>query len=113
MLRGRDVLMPDQAVTPLAKLYRCVQQMYLEEDIAKSQGSYLALAAQVISELPGCSAEVQNADRLIKSGQHYKALKELKKIMERHDNAVSGAQTKGSLPRVADGHTTGQNASDR
>jgi flagellar biosynthesis repressor protein FlbT len=101
ILRARDVLTPEQAVTSSGKLYRCVQQMYLEEDIAKSQGSYLALAAQVISDLPGCSAEVQNADRLIKSGQHYKALKELKKLMERHANTVSGAQTKGFLPQVA------------
>jgi flagellar biosynthesis repressor protein FlbT len=100
MLRGRDVLMPDQAVTTLAKLYRCVQQMYLEEDIAKYQGSYLALAAQIISELPDCCAALQASDGLIKNGQHYKALKELKKLIEKHAVVSGGAQTKASLTRV-------------
>jgi flagellar protein FlbT len=35
ILRSRDVLSPEQAVNAIEKLYRCVQQMYLEGDIAK------------------------------------------------------------------------------
>jgi flagellar biosynthesis repressor protein FlbT len=101
VLRARDVLGPEQAVTAFEKLYRCVQRMYLEEDTAKYQGSYLALAAQTIAEFPDCCAALHAADGLIKSGQHYKALKELKKLNEKHANTVSGAQRKGSLPRVA------------
>jgi flagellar biosynthesis repressor protein FlbT len=101
ILRARDVLTPEQAVTALAKLYRCVQQMYLEEDLAKYRGSYLALATQTISEFPDCRAELDAADLLIKSGQHYKALKEIKKLIEKHANTVSGAQRKDSLLRVA------------
>ena len=103
ILRARDVLTPDEAVTALQKLYRCVQEMYLEEDIAKYQSSYLALAAQTITECPACYAELQTSDGLIKSGQHYKALKELKKLIEKHALAFGGAQKKGSLPRVVAG----------
>jgi len=84
ILRARDVLTPEQAVSPLEKLYRCVQQMYLEQDEPKYQGSYLALAAQAISECPACYAELQTSHGLITSGQHYKALKELKKLIEKH-----------------------------
>jgi flagellar protein FlbT len=100
ILRARDVLTPEQAVSPLEKLYRCVQQMYLEENAPKYQGSYLALAAQTISECPACHAELQTSDGLIKSGQYYKALKELKKLIEKHALAFGGAQKKGSLPTV-------------
>ena len=103
ILRARDVLTPEQAVSPLEKLYRCVQQMYLEQDAPKYQSSYLALAAQTISECPACYAELQISDGLIKSGQHYKALKELKKLIEKHALAFGGAQKKGSLPRVVAG----------
>jgi flagellar protein FlbT len=103
ILRARDVLTPEQAVGALEKLYRCVQQMYLQEDTAKYQGSYLALAAQTISECPACYAELQISDDLIKSGQHYKALKELKKLVEKHALAFRGAQKEGLLPRVAAG----------
>ena len=81
ILRARDVLTPEQVVNAVEKLYRCVQQMYLEEDTEKYQGSYLALAAQTISECPACYAELKIADQLIKRGQHYNALKSLKKLI--------------------------------
>ena len=68
----------------MEKLYRCVQQMYLEENSAKYQEAYLALAARAISEYPAYHAELESADRLIKRGQHYKGLKELKKLLDPH-----------------------------
>src|SRR6185437_4991707 len=82
ILRARDVLSAEQAVDTLGKLYRCVQQIYLEENPAKYQGSFLSLSAQAISECPAHYPEIGAADRLIKSGQAYKALKELKKLTE-------------------------------
>jgi flagellar biosynthesis repressor protein FlbT len=101
ILRSRDVLSPGQAVNAFEKLYCCVQQMYLEEDIAKYEGSYLALAAQTISEFPDYCADLQAAHGLIESGQHYQALKELKKIIDKHANRFGGAQRNGSLLIVA------------
>jgi flagellar biosynthesis repressor protein FlbT len=97
ILRSRDVLSPQQAVNAIEKLYRCVQQMYLEGDIAKYQGSYLALAAQTISGFPDYYAHVQAVDGLTKSGQHYQALKELRKLIDKHANS-DGAQKNGPLP---------------
>jgi flagellar protein FlbT len=96
ILRARDVLTPEQAVNSLEKLYRCVQQMYLEEDIAKYQDSYLALAAQTISECPTRFAELETADHLITTGQHYKALKELKKLIAQCARTFNGADRDGS-----------------
>jgi flagellar protein FlbT len=100
ILRARDVLTAEQAVSTLEKLYRCVQQIYLEEDIAKYQGSYLALAALTISEFPDCCAALQVSDGLIKNGQHYKALKELKKLIEKHARVPDGFERLASLPAV-------------
>src|SRR3982074_3641301 len=74
ILRAKDVLAPEQAVNAVEKLYRCVQQMNLEEDTEKYQGSYIALAAQTVSECPACYADLKIADQLIIGGQHYKAL---------------------------------------
>ena len=81
VLRARDVLTPERAVNAVERLYRCVQQMYLEEDTGKYQGSYLALAAQTVSDNPAYHAEFRVADQAIKSGQLYKALKSLKKLI--------------------------------
>jgi flagellar biosynthesis repressor protein FlbT len=101
VLRSRDVLLPEQAVSPFEKLYYNVQQMYLEEDTSKYQGSYLKLAARTLSEFPGCYAVLQAVDGLIKSGQHYQALKELRKFMDNRAHTVRDTQSEGSLLRVA------------
>jgi flagellar protein FlbT len=101
ILRARDVLTPEQAVNAVEKLYRCVQQMYLEEDAEKYQGSYLALAARTISEFPACLPELRIADQLVKIGQHYKALQTLRKLIGQE--AFSLGKAEGSLPRIAAG----------
>ena len=101
ILRARDVLTPERAISAAEKLYRCVQQMYLEEDSHTYQGTYLALTAQTISECPACHAELRIADQLIKSGQHYRALKSLKKLVRREAFSLSKTESEGRMPRVA------------
>ena len=101
ILRARDVLMAEQAFTALDKLYRCVQQMYLEEDIQKYHASYLRLATQAISECPTCRAELTIADHFISSGQHYKGLKSLKKLIRQEAFPVSKTESASQIPRVA------------
>jgi flagellar protein FlbT len=100
VLRARDVLTSVSAVSAVEKLYRCVQQMYLEEDTQKYQGSYLALAAQTISEFPACYGEIGIADQLIKSGQHYKALRSLKKLIAKEAFSLSKTELDGYMPRI-------------
>jgi flagellar biosynthesis repressor protein FlbT len=102
ILRARDVLTPERAINAAEKLYRCVQQMYLEEDTQTYQGTYLALTAQTISECPACYAELRIADQLIKRGQHYKALKSLKKLVRQEAFSLSKTESEGRMPpRVA------------
>jgi flagellar protein FlbT len=101
ILRAKDVLTPERAISAAEKLYRCVQQMYLEEDTQTYQVTYLALTAQTISECPACYAELRIADQLIKSGQHYKALKSLKKLVRQEAFSLSKTESEGRMPRVA------------
>jgi flagellar biosynthesis repressor protein FlbT len=83
ILRANHVVTPERAINSLEKLYRCVQQMYLEEDTQKYLASYLALAAQAISECPACALELRMADQFLKSSQHYKALQRLRKLVRK------------------------------
>jgi flagellar protein FlbT len=81
ILRARDVLKPERAISAVEKLYRCVQQMYLEEDDAKYDRLYRTLAAQASLECPARYTELRVAAQMIKCGQHYKALRNLKKLI--------------------------------
>jgi flagellar biosynthesis repressor protein FlbT len=101
ILRARDILTPERAINAMEKLYRCVQQMYLEEDTQKYQGSYLALTIQAISECPTSYAELKIADQLIASGQHYTALKTLKKLIRQEAFPPSRTETAGHPARIA------------
>lgn len=81
ILRAKDVLDPDSAVSPIERLYVCVQQMYLEEDTQKYQETYLALAAQSMLAEPAIAGDLQIVDRLLTDGDGYKALKSLKRLL--------------------------------
>ena len=101
ILRARDVLASVRVVNSVEKLYRCIQQMYLEEDTQKYQGSYLALAAQTISEFPARYAEIEAADQLIKGGNLYKALKILKKLISHEAFSFRNSESEVQLPQAA------------
>ena len=77
ILRGSEFLQETSARGPLAKLYHCIQQMYLEEAHDKYQGRYLQLVAESLRNDPKLSADLQAADRLIGAGDFYQVLKNL------------------------------------
>ena len=92
ILRAKDVLSPQSATTSLEKLYCCVQQMYLEEDVEKYRGSYLALVVEALSENSNLQVDLQAADQFVKSGQYYRALKSLKKFIRPNSSSVQMAR---------------------
>ena len=94
ILRAKDVLSPQLAMTSLEKLYCCVQQMYLEEDVEKYRRSYLALVVEALSENSNLHVDLQAADQLVKSGQYYRALKSLKKFIRPNLSSVQMASAR-------------------
>jgi flagellar protein FlbT len=101
ILRARDVLAADRAINPVEKLYRCVQQMYLEEDSRKYRPSYGALVAQAIAGCPDHYDELRSADCSVLSGHLYEALKSLKSIISPAAFQPNQVETLGGRPRRA------------
>ena len=81
ILRDKDFLEPVRAESPLQRLYCCIQRMYLEETYEGHQGLYHELRVQVVGANPELYDEIHLAHRLIQSGQYYKALKGLKRLI--------------------------------
>src|SRR6516162_11422471 len=81
ILRGKDVLPPESASNFLEKLYCCLQKIYLQESFAEHQGSYLAHMVEALKEEPSFYSELKEVDALVHDGEHYKALKRLKKLI--------------------------------
>ena len=98
ILRARDVLSAEEAVNAVKKLYRCIQQMYLEEDIDKYRKPYVAFLAASISEGLASASALEEVNRLVARRDLYKALQALKITVK---SATVDAKPYGSVKRFA------------
>jgi flagellar biosynthesis repressor protein FlbT len=103
ILQGKDVLQPNLASNYLEKLYCCIQKFYLEEAFAEHQSSYLALMLQALKEEPSFYSELKEVDTLVHGGEHYKALKALKKLIRPSVFVVDKSEPQGYVRRVMPG----------
>lgn len=87
ILREKDILTSETANTPVKRIYLCVQQMYLENDIPKYQELYLGFVKDMLDAVPSSRAPIETASNHILSGSLYKALKEIRKLMK-HEEAL-------------------------
>lgn len=101
ILRGKDVLSEASLCDCMDRLYYCVQRMYLEEAYQKYQGSYLQLASQAMREDPMLHSDIQAVDQLIQSGDFYKALRGLKKLVRREAFVVNRSPPENYIARAS------------
>jgi flagellar protein FlbT len=101
MMRARDILSADQAINPVEKLYRCLQQMYLEEDTRKYRPSYMAFLAQAVAEYPDHHDDLTRADECVLRGRFYEGLKALKRLINPEAFQSNQVEAAGSSRRTA------------
>jgi flagellar protein FlbT len=104
VLRMREFLAPEAAKTPAERLYVCIQNILLARDREKNEGAYLALAAESAANNPELYAALALVDEFVTKGQHYKALKALKKLISADIFPAAAVAMPGYRPRIAFGH---------
>src|SRR2546423_15580876 len=93
ILREKDTLTAETANTPVKRIYLCVQMMYLENDIAKYQELYFDFVKDLLAAAPRCRKQIESASNHILSGSFYKAIKDIKKLMNREDTLLGNTMT--------------------
>ncbi|MGO3933915.1 flagellar biosynthesis repressor FlbT [Rhodopseudomonas pseudopalustris] len=88
ILREKDILTAETADTPVKRVYLCVQMMYLENDIPKYQDLYMGFIKDLIEAVPSFRGTIEEASKLILSGNLYKALKELRALIKREEELL-------------------------
>ena len=88
ILREKDILTPKTANSPVKRLYLCVQQMYLEEDIPRYQELYMGFARDLLEALPSFRGDIEAASNQILSGSPYNALKTIRKMIKREEEIL-------------------------
>jgi len=89
ILREKDILTAETANTPVKRIYLCVQQMYLEDDIPKYQELYLGFVRDMLEAVPSSREQIEAASNHILNGYLYKALREIRKLMKREEELLS------------------------
>lgn len=88
ILREKDILTAETANTPVKRIYLCVQMMYLENDIGKYQALYFEFVKDLLAAAPSFKKQIETASNHILSGSFYKALKDIKKLIDREDKML-------------------------
>lgn len=91
ILREKDTVTPENATTPVKRLYLCVQTMYLKNDIPRYRMAYQGFLRDLRESSPGDRIATDAINSHVVAGTLYKALKEIRKLMKREDEASIAA----------------------
>jgi flagellar protein FlbT len=91
ILREKDFLAPDEAVSPCQKLYVLVQAMYLDPAPQRLHGEYFDLQRVIQRAAPSMVPRLLEINQKIIAGSYYKALKDVKKLIDHEQRLISHA----------------------
>lgn len=104
VLREKDIMQPDQAVTPARRIYFPVMMMYLDEtDATKFYDEFVVRLTEFMSAVrrPDVLAECVDASRLVMAHEYYKALMACRKLIEYEDEVLGNVGTSVPASRAA------------
>ena len=100
ILRERDIITPEQADTPCKRLYLAIEMAYLAENSFEADNEYITLAKQIAEAAPSCKPYLTEISSLVMLGDHYKAIKACKPLLE-HETLLMKCAF-GQFERVQD-----------
>ena len=100
ILREKDIMTIDKAVTPATRIYLAIQLMYTSRDPRAHHETYFNLMRDLVQAAPSAWPYVEVINNQILTGEMYKALKEARKLItyeqELFGNAKSGQRLRKS-----------------
>lgn len=90
IMRGREVMSPNDATTPARRLYFACTLAYVDEpNLDQHRDVILALLREVITalEAPGAKAACARFATLVAGGAYYQALAECRELIRHEDEA--------------------------
>jgi flagellar protein FlbT len=91
ILREKDIMREEEAITPCKRIYFTIQLMYLAADPAKLHDLYFDQLKTVQSAAPSVSTFFMKINDFIMNGQLYKALKETRNLIEHERELMANA----------------------
>jgi flagellar protein FlbT len=83
VLRERDIIGENGANTPCRRIYFAVQLMYIDADNRlPHHNAYWRLVRELVEAVPAAAGLVEPVSQQVLVGDHYKALKAARKLIE-------------------------------
>jgi flagellar protein FlbT len=104
VLREKDIMQPDEAVTPARRIYFPVMMMYLNEGEAPQfHDEFVRRVSEFMGVVrrPEVLAECVEASRLVLAREYYKALMACRKLIEYEDEVLGHVATGLPASRAA------------
>jgi flagellar protein FlbT len=94
ILREKDIITEEDANTPCRRIYFVIQLMYVnEKNMADHHNTYWQLVRDVVDVVPSTILFIDQISQHILSGQHYKALKVARKLIDYEQEVVQNARS--------------------
>jgi flagellar protein FlbT len=81
ILREKDIMTESRADTPAKQIYFAVQLMYISKDPTAYHELYFKLVREITQAAPSMWPLIESINNQILTGELYKALKEVKKLI--------------------------------
>ena len=97
ILREKDIMTPSRADTPAKRIYLTVQLMYTSNNPAVHHELYFKLVRDIVQAAPSMWPLVESINNQILTGELYKALKEVKKLITYEGTLLADARSTEGL----------------
>ena len=93
ILRGKEILSEEDALTPCRRIYFAIQLMYVdEENLEEHHRVYWDLVKDVVSAAPSALTLIDQVSDNILNGRYYQALKLAKKLIEYEEEVIDNVR---------------------
>ena len=97
ILREKDIMTPERANTPAKRIYLAVQLMYTSRDPTEHHSVYFALMREILQAAPSTWSYIGDINNHILTGDFYKALKVVNKLIAYEEELLNHAKCGASL----------------
>jgi flagellar protein FlbT len=97
ILREKDIMSESRADTPAKRIYLAVQLMYTSRNPTAYHEHYFALVRDITQAAPSMWPLIESINNQILTGELYKALKEVKKLIAYEKELLDHATREQSL----------------
>jgi flagellar biosynthesis repressor protein FlbT len=95
ILREKDIMTESRADTPAKRIYLAVQLMYTSKNAATYHDLYFKLVREITQAAPSMWSLIESINNQILTGELYKALREVKKLISYERELLDHARHQG------------------